>query len=142
MISRLAYGPVALGLEIPAANVQMAGGQTWLGSVPLELPGDVNRNCCGEEGPRGGRLGEDMSEGAERKQAKATQRNVYRSERRAKALRRAAGPQRFCTQYEECMVLRPIGREVPPRREGIRYAGWSVVVDEADFACDVATFVR
>jgi len=120
-------GPVALGLEIPAAKEQMAREQTWLGSVPLELPGDVNRNRCGEEGPRGGRLREDMSERSRKKgrqKAMQAQRNVCRRERRAKALRRPAGPQRFCTQYEECMELRPIGREVPRRREGIRCAGW------------------
>lgn len=83
MISRLAYGPVALGLDIPA------GEQTWLGSVPLELPGDVNRNRCGEEGPRGGRLREDMSDRSRKKAGKsnasATQRLSERETRKGSA---------------------------------------------------------
>ncbi len=119
MISRLAYGPVALGLEIPA------GEQTWLGSVPLELPGDVNRKRCGEEIPRSGRLREDMSERSRKKAGKKKRNATSVGERDAQSiLRRPADPQRFCTQYEECMVSRPIGREVPPRHEGIRCAGW------------------
>lgn len=117
-----------VGPRNPSSNVQRAGDQAWLGSVPLESPGYMNRNRFGEEGPRGGHLGEDMSERRRNKQAKATQRNVCGERERANALRRPAGPQRFCTQYRDCMVLRPIGTEVSPRRAGIRCAGCCVVV--------------
>lgn len=46
-----------VGPRDPSSNVQRAGEQACLGSVPLESPGDMNRHRCEEEGPRGGGLG-------------------------------------------------------------------------------------
>jgi hypothetical protein len=69
----------------PSSNVQMPREQACLRSVPLESPGDGNRNRCDREGPRGGRLGEDMEERTEGKTdgAKATQRPLLRTRRDA-----------------------------------------------------------
>jgi len=61
----------------PSSNVQMPREQACLRSVPLESPGDGNRNRCDREGPRGGRLGEDMEERMEGKADGQKQRNVF-----------------------------------------------------------------
>jgi hypothetical protein len=105
----------------PSSNVQTPREQPCLRSVPLESPGDGNRNRCDREGPRGGRLGEDMDERTEGETDGQKQRNatssVADSERRVQALRRPAGPQRFCAQDEYRMLLSPIGGPQAPRWE-------------------------
>jgi hypothetical protein len=61
----------------PGSNVQMPREQACLRSVPLGSPGDGNRNRCDREGPRGGRLGEDMEERTEGKADGQKQRKVF-----------------------------------------------------------------
>jgi hypothetical protein len=71
----------------PGSNVQMPREQACLRSVPLESPGDGNRNRCDREGPRGGRLGEDRDMEGERRGkqtgAKATQSLLLQTRRDA-----------------------------------------------------------
>jgi hypothetical protein len=125
----------------PGSNVQMPREQACLRSVPLESPGDRNRNRCDREGPRGGRLGEDRDM-EERTEGKAdggksnAKSSIADSERRVQALRRPAGPQRFCTQDEYRMLLRPIGGTAGPAVGAVKGDSLCGVVDEAESLAD------
>lgn len=125
---------------------------------PGERVQDVNRNRCDREGPRGGRLGrsEHGREFETRERRKKQRRGEQRAEGRQAGKRNATATatgncnvglvcsepgetrksvcaalqvlQRFCTQQDDCMALRPIGRQLPPRWKEIRCAGWWIEV--------------
>jgi hypothetical protein len=133
-----------VGPRDPSANVQKAGGQAFLGSVPLESPGDVNRNRCEEEALRGGSPGgQDVREGGEEQsgQKQRTSSVFADPERRVQALRRPAGPQRFLHEGRRPHAVEAYRERAAPATRGDSLRGVVVRQIRLPLFCGLAVWI-